>query len=205
MMTGYEVYQQYVLIKAHFTSDTFDATKYKRTSAKKTTYEKRNDKAFFEYLSKRFQDRDIKPFFISNMIFGEKYIIEMVDDLDTSIRNFRDWKKRMGQLSNLFGRECIDLREFMHSNDIKFDDLFKASRNKYPIILRLMLEDHITLETYILLNKVLTFTPRFDKMYTDDHVYDEIALRVKKYSYYFKSIDLPPYRQIMKDIFISQK
>ena len=203
-MTGFEVYQQYILIKTHFNNDSFDATKYNKPSAKLSTYDNRNDHKFFEYIATKLNDKEVKPFFISNMIIADQYIINMVDDLDESLDNFRDWKRRMSQLKYIFKKDCSAIKRFIDENNISFDDMIKPTSIKYPILMRLMMEKYIGLETYVILEKVLSFTKSYDKMYIDDHIYDEYALRTRKYKYYFKGISISDYKKILRDIFYTE-
>lgn len=203
VMNGYETYQAYLLIKTHFTRDGFDATKYNKVSAKPSTYRNRNDKLFFEYVSKRFKDEEIKPFFISNMVEGDQYIIDMVDNLDDSIKIFHAWKKRMSRLLYIFENDCINIKRFMEEKELSFNEVFKSTKKKYPIIMRLMMEKYITLETYVILEKIFTLSKQYDEVYLDDHIYDEYSLRIRKYQCYFKTIDVSKYKTLLKSIFKS--
>lgn len=201
MMDGYQTYQAYLAIKAHFTTDSFDATRYGKTKANYNSFEKRNDKSFFNYIAKRFTDQEIKPFFISNMIKGDQYIIDLADDLDESIKTFHGWKKRMGRLKYLFENDCKNIKSFMDEKGVSFDETFNANKKKYPIVMRLMMENHISLETYVVLEKVFNLSKQYNKTYLDDHIYDSYALRVRKYCSYFKMVDVKEYKGILKDIF----
>lgn len=200
-MEGYECWQNYLLIKTHFSNSTFDATKYRKPSGKVSTYEKRNDKRFFEFLAKRFPDKDIQPFFISQFLKTDAYIIDMVDDLDECIRTFHDWKRRMNGLQHTFEKDCRLITNFMSEKDLSFDDIFRAKKERYPIILRLMMEKFITLETYIILEKVLTLSTKYNIIYTNDHIYEHYELLIRKYGYYFKFVDVKHYKKLMRDIF----
>lgn len=205
-MNGYQIYKSYLLIKTHFSNETFDATKYSSTSGKVSTYEKRNDKKFFEYLSLRLQDKEVKPFFISQFIESENaYIINIIENLDDCIKTFQDWKRRMSRVQYNFENDCRSIKRFMAEKDLSFDNLFKANKNALPIIIRLVMEKHVNVETYVILEKVLTMSTQYDKMYgTDDHIYNSYALMIKKYNYYFKFINIPEYKNIMRTIFYDE-
>ena len=200
-MDGYGAYHAYLSIKAHFTNDSFDATKYSKTNANYNSFDKRNDKSFFNFIAKRFQDKEIKPFFISNMVEGDKYIIDLVDDLDETIKTFHAWKKKMGRLKYLFENDCNNIKRMIDEKGISFDETFNANKKKYPIIMRLMMEKHISLETYIILEKIFNMSTQYNKVYLDDHIYDSYELRIRKYCSYFKMIDVKEYRNILKDVF----
>jgi len=201
MSSGYEVWQQYILIKTHFNNEKFDATKYNKPSGKPSTYNKRNDKSFFEYISKRFKDEEIKPFFISQFIEKDLYVLDIIDNLDDSIKNFRRWKKRFSRLTYIFENDCINIKRFMEEKELSFNEVFDANKNKYPIIMRLMMEKYITLETYVILEKIFILSKQYDKIYLEDHIYDEYSLRIRKYLCYFKSIDVSKYKTLLKSIF----
>ena len=205
-MNGYDVCKQYISVKLHFTQEQFDATKYASVKFTTENYNKRNDRKFFEYVSRKFKPKEIKSFFVANMVEGEKYIIDMVDNLELSVSTYNRWKGRMESLSYIFRDDSKNILAFMESKDLSFDDLFKTDEHKFPIIARLVMERKIHFETYVIMEKVLHFSARFDKIYQSDHnhIWNDFSLRMRKYNYFFKYVDVEKYKHIMKEIYIQK-
>ena len=65
-MTPYECYVDYLALKRHFTTESYDYFKYKgKVSAKKDAFDKRKDKFFFEKLSR---NRDPHGIILANLL-----------------------------------------------------------------------------------------------------------------------------------------
>ena len=75
MYGGFDVFKTYLAVKNHFTTD-YDYNKYGgRVTAKLESFTKRPDRYFFHKLSKRYNERDILDFFVSNFaVDGNKWI-----------------------------------------------------------------------------------------------------------------------------------
>ena len=69
----YECYKEYLAIKRHFTSPSYDYFKYDsmniRTS--KMTFSKRKDNFLFAKLAKTYNDEEITKFFVANLVDNE--------------------------------------------------------------------------------------------------------------------------------------
>lgn len=69
-MTTFETFKLYIALKNHFTLKTYDYFKYNgKTRTSQKSFEKRNDKFFFQKLSKH---NDILGFLVSNLIVNSK-------------------------------------------------------------------------------------------------------------------------------------
>lgn len=202
-MDGYEVCKKYLSVKFHFTQEQFDATKYKNPKYTYENYEKRNDRKFFEYVGRKFRDKEMKSFFISNMVEGEKYIIDMVDDLEHSVSTYNRWKGRMERLSYVFKDDNKNIKALLDAKELKFDDLFTTDEHKFPILSRLAMEKKITYETYVIMDMVLNFSGRFDKIYLGDrnHIWNDFSLRMRKYKFFFKRVEIDKFKHILREIY----
>ena len=72
IMSPYDVYTTYLAMKKHFTDAKFDFFRYNgKTRASIAAFNKRRDKYFFERMSRKLSDDEVKMYFIANFIATE--------------------------------------------------------------------------------------------------------------------------------------
>jgi len=200
MKTGYECYTLYCALKAHFNSS-YDFVKYggKIKPPKYSTYEKRRDRHFFERLANKNMDY-ILPFFVANFVANENlWIGDLVINLEGEEIYFA-WKKKLSRIFTATSTEMKDLKSFIDTRDLKFDDLFSSKDGQQPIIFRLLTERFISLETYLIIDSILGFSSRLDKLLVNDLIYEKWSMKVKKYKP-FVNIDKDRFKKEMISIF----
>ena len=79
-----------------------------------------------------------------------------------------------------------------------FDSVFKIEGTKPPILVKEHLQNNISLETLIVLNKILGYKKDFDKKLSDP-VWKFLSMRVEKYNA-FINIDVFKFKKILKEI-----
>ena len=186
-MDGLEVYRQYCAIKAHFNS-TYDYFKYSgKIRARRSSYQKRDDKNFFERLARKNMAYVI-PFLVANFVTDKNlWVGDLVMNLEAE-ENYFAWKKKMSRLFMEAEEELFKVSQFMEARDISFNGLFEIKEDSQPILFRLMAQRFITLETYIIADVALGFRKTFDAGLEDDVVYQRWA---KKITAYEPFLDLP--------------
>ena len=192
-VTPFECYKTYVAMKQHFTKDKYDYFKYGgKSRASATSFNNRKDRYFFERMSRKKSDEQIVQYFISNFISTEDpskvWIGEIIKNGET---NFQDWQKRNQSLAYVFGDEIE--RVFKGSS---FDSYFDGN-GQHPKILKEYLKGEISIETLVILDKILGYVERFDKKILDP-IWDAVSLKIKKYKP-FLNIDVPRYKKILKE------
>ena len=192
-VTPFECYKTYVAMKQHFTKDKYDYFKYGgKSRASATSFKNRKDRYFFERMSRKKSDEQIVQYFISNFISTEDpskvWIGEIIQNGET---NFQDWQKRNQSLAYVFGDEIE--RVFKGSS---FDSYFDGN-GQHPKILKEYLKGEISIETLVILDKILGYVERFDKKILDP-IWDAVSLKIKKYKP-FLNIDVPRYKKILKE------
>jgi hypothetical protein len=170
-------------MKNHFTKESYDYVKYGgKSRASVASFNKRRDRYFFERLSRKKDDDEIIQYFISNFISsedpGKVWIGEIIENGET---NFKEWQKRNQSLSYLFGNEV--------------ETIF--TQGQHPKILKSYLKKEISIETLIILDKILGFVKNLDKK-LDDPIWSTVSLKIKKYGS-FLNIDVLRYRKILKE------
>lgn len=112
---------------------------------------------------------------------------------------YTQWKKKIQSLSYLFAEECEKLKFIVDSTGKTFDNLFQAN-GSHPALLKLYMQKEISLETMVIINKILGYVPMWDKHY-DDIVWNQISKIIAKYEC-FVSIDKDKYKAIMQKRFM---
>ncbi len=78
--------------------------------------------------------------------------------------------------------------------------MFRIEGTKHPQIIKEHLGKNISLETFVILNKIIGFKENFDKKLTDP-VWKFLSMRINKYDS-FIHIDVFKFRKILKEIII---
>ena len=194
-MMPFETYKTYLAMKQHFTKESYDYVKYcGRSRASLKSFHKRKDRYFFEKLSRAHPDKDIENFFVANFTgCDDPQTLYIVDIIKNGDKRYNEWKKRRQSLSYIFKEEISSI---FAPND--FVDHFKIEGRKHPKIVKEFLKEKISLETLIILDRIIEFSPNFDKKLRDP-VWKLISQRMKKYSS-FLNIKVLHYKKILKEV-----
>ena len=143
-------------------------------------------------MSRKKSDEQIVQYFISNFVSTEDpskvWIGEIIQNGET---NFQNWQKRNQSLAYVFGDEVE--RVFKGSS---FDSYFHTS-GQHPKILKEYLKGNVSIETLVILDKVLGYVEKFDKKILDP-IWGSVSMKIKKYGP-FLNIDVPRYKKILKE------
>ncbi len=188
----FETYKTYIAMKSHFTKDSYDYLKFcGRARASLKAFNKRNDRYFFEKMSRQYSDQEIEEYFIANFISCSNPENLWIGDIKRDgERKYTDWKKRVQSLSYVF-KEDID-RLF----DMKVDEVFDCS-NGHPPILKSYLGGYTTIETLVICDRIFEYVKNFDKK-LQDPVWETVSRRIKKYTP-FLNINVPRYKKVLKE------
>ena len=194
----FDAYKQYLSLKNHFTKDKYDYHKYcGKSRATVQSFYKRKDRFWFEKFSRQKTDQEVIDFFVSNFVTctdpSKLWIGEMIREGEG---RYTDWKKRTQSLSYVFKQEVENVLE---GND--FDSIF-SSKSGHPIILKKYLGGDISIETLVILDRVLGFRKEYDDN-LQDPVWETVSMRMKKYSP-FLNIDVQRYKKILKGVVLGE-
>ena len=78
---------------------------------------------------------------------------------------------------------------------------FNVSNGQHPRLLRLLLSEQISIQSVIILDKVLSFIKRWDKDIAETIIWFEKSFKIKKLSPFIK-FNLTKCKFIMKEIFV---
>lgn len=183
MIQPYDAYSYYMAIKLHFERDSYDALKYNfKTSATPKSFFARKDKFYFAKIAKKFTETtDLVQYYVSNFARDVKWVGDMLNE--NGDENYAKWKKYSEALTYRFSSDLDILVHYIDMNGGKFDDLFIIpDGDSHPPIVRLLLQEDISLETAVILEKMLGFTKRLDKKIRETLVWPELSLKIRKYT-----------------------
>ena len=193
-MSPFETYQHYLSLKNHFTNPKYDFFKYgAKTRASVSSFNKRKDKYWFEKTSRKYSDQEILDFLVSNFSASDNpqnlWIGEIINSGE---RTYADWKKRKQSLTYLFKEQSSEL--FLEN---ELGNLFNCSKG-HPILLKAYLSGRLSLENFVIYEKVFHFSKNFDKK-LNDPVWETMSLKLKKYEP-FLNINVFHFKQLLKEI-----
>jgi hypothetical protein len=181
-------------LKNHFTNPKYDFFKYgAKTRASVTSFNKRKDKYWFEKTSRKYSDKEVVDFLVSNFVSADNpqnlWIGEIINSGE---RTYADWMRRQQSLTYLFKEQSSEL---LSENEL--ESLFNCTKG-HPTILKKFLSGQLSLETFTIYEKIFGFSKNFDKKLTDP-VWETVSLKLKKYSP-FLNIDVFNYKKILRSI-----
>jgi hypothetical protein len=193
-VTPFETYQHYLSLKNHFTNPKYDFFKYgAKTRASITSFNKRKDKYWFEKTSRKYSDKEVVDFLVSNFVSADNpqnlWIGEIINSGE---RTYAEWMRRQQSLTYLFKEQSSEL-----FSENKLEDVFNCSKG-HPPVLKKFLSGIISLETLVIYHKIFLFGNTFDKQLLDP-VWETVSLKLKKYSP-FLNIDVFNYKKILRSI-----
>ena len=194
-VSPFETYQHYLSLKNHFTNPKYDFFKYgAKTRASVTSFNKRKDKYWFEKTSRKYSDKEVVDFLVSNFTATDNpqnlWIGEIINSGE---RNYADWMKRQQSLTYLFKEQS---NELFSENEL--ESVFDCSKG-HPIVLKKFLGGNISLETLVIYNKIFLFGNKFDKK-LNDPIWETVSLKIQKYSPFLNNLDMFKYKKILRDI-----
>jgi Straboviridae DNA helicase loader len=199
-LTPFEAYKTYLTVKTYFTRESFKFGR--KVNVKYSTFEKRKDRYFFTKLAK-YKKRDLVHLLVANLVYKDEsvWVKNLLDEQSEEI--YINWKKRIESISYEFQDDCNTLKELLDQKQIAFTRLFKIKSDEHPMILRLLLGSHISLETFVLLNLLFNFFPSFNSKLVNDEIWQQIQKKCLKYQP-FIPVDKYSLRNIIRNTFIKE-
>jgi len=194
-MSPFETYQHYLALKNHFTNPKYDFFKYgAKTRASIASFNKRKDKYWFEKTSRKYNDKEVVDFLVSNFVSSDNpqnlWIGEIISSGE---RTYADWMKRQQSLTYLFKEQSNEL-----FSETKLEDALNCSKG-HPPILKKFLGGKISLETLVIYDRIFLFGNKFDKQLLDP-VWETVSLKIKKYAPFLINIDVFQFKRILREI-----
>lgn len=191
-MNGYEAYKCYLALKNHFNSDTYDYFRYGgKTRANKVSFERRNDRYFFEKLSRH---KDPMHFILANIVAqGPDVWVGNITSEQQAETNYNKWLGVQQSLTYRFKQDIDAIEDPLDLNLIVTD-------GQHPKLLQMYIHNTISLETLIILNDLCKFFGHWNRRIEDTVVWPRIYKTCKKYRP-FIDFDRNKFKQMTIDRF----
>lgn len=175
MTDPFDSYKLYNALKLHFETN-YDAVKYNfKSNVTPQSFFKRKDKYFFAKLAKKYNG-ELKDFYISQFINTEKYIGDMMDK--DAEENYAKYKKIKESIHRVFS---VDIN-ILNEQEKQFDSLFKSENGQVPLIVKLWMQEEISLETVVILNSIFGFINRESVNISDTIMWPDTKRLIEKYT-----------------------
>lgn len=180
-MEAIDAYKTYLALKNHFTLDTYDYFRYnKKAKVSYDSFLKRKDKIFFAKLGNR-KDAYLENFLVANFLYQTNiWVGELLSDECED--RYKDWKRRQESLSYHFKSEMEFISELSPE---EFNRLFHPVNGNHPEIIQKYMRKEISLETLCILDNILKFIHKTDKIISDP-IYGDVSKLCKKYQPFLK-------------------
>ena len=193
-MTPIDVYKTYLAFKNHFTKQSYSYFKYSgKSKASVQAYNNRKDRYFFERMSRKKTDEEIKDYFLANFVECDDpdrlWIGEIISSGED---NLKSWRKRSQTMSYMFKTEVE-----LFVNRENFQQLFTIKGQSHPEVLKKHLQGALSIETMVILDIILDYVKNFDEKLSDP-VWETVSLKIKKYKP-FLNINVQKYKSILKE------
>ena len=150
-------------------------------------------RGFFTALGKKYvEELDLIYYYLSQMTRGKMYPTEFLDEY------FDDYKNKMDSFSLHPQRNMKVVVEYMKEYNLEFNELFVGPGINHPPILKLLLGEDISLETFTVLDIILGFTKILDNKLVDPIWRDQKTLC---YNYKpFLEVNVDSKRKLIRDV-----
>ena len=198
---GIDVYKTYLAFKQHFSNPTFDFFKYDgKVNAKEETYQERNDFYFFETLARKLTDQEVKEYMLASFVAAEDPSKVWIGDIKRTGKDcWVAWQKGQATLGYAFEQDLDAVAQYMEAKGHTFNDLFETMGG-HPPLLRLYIRGEVSLDTIIIMDIVLGYTQRWDKVLRDP-LWEQLSFKIRKYKP-FLSIPSHKYKKSLREKFL---
>lgn len=181
-INSFQSYKLYLILVNAFKKG-YDPVKYSwKIRVQQNSFEKRKDKYFFEKIQKGFDIFEQQKIFMVNLLANQdQWIGDMLNQ--DSIMFYRKYMSRFNDLSILFKEDLQNLILFCKSKGRMFKSLFLIEDNKEPMIFKLLQNDSIQYETFILLDSYFNIIKMLDD--SKNFIWDQYSVRIKAYKNLF--------------------
>ena len=191
MLSPFDTYKEYLAYKNHFTKEKYDYQRYGgKSRAKIDSFYKRKDRYFFEKMSRKYKDPEIKNFFLANFVNTDNPQGLWIGNIMRSGETvYKEWQKRHESLFYKFKQKSDELLD-----QYTYDEFFDAS-NGHPPILKEHLAGNVSAEEMCVYEKLFGYCKDYDKQ-LDDPIWKVVGLKIRKYLP-FLNIDKEKYKQYL--------
>lgn len=184
-----QVYRMYLGVKLHFSDKDFDYVKAGggvRVNPDALT--KRKDRYYFEKLSETYNQGELLGYFVSNFVYGQQN--GAVVNQEEGRATYLEWRAKLDRLTYLVGSEVGNI-----CNAETFNSLFSVEGAKHPPLLKCFLAKEVSLETMLILDKVVDYLEDWRNYITEEYVWPEIYKLMVRYSSFVDFNNMEKYKK----------
>ena len=191
MLSPFDTYKEYLAYKNHFTKEKYDYQRYGgKSRAKIYSFYKRKDRYFFEKMSRKYKDPEIKNFFLANFVNTDNPQGLWIGNIMRSGETvYKEWQKRNESLFYQFKQKSDKMLD-----QYTYDEFFDASKG-HPPILKEHLAGNVSVEEMCVYEKLFGYCKDYDKQ-LDDPIWRVVGLKIRKYLP-FLNIDKEKYKRYL--------
>ena len=179
-INGYSVFCLYLMLSRHFKGN-FDVIKYNwKINATEKSYLRRKDRNFFERISKKYNLGDLSELMISNLVANPNAWIGELSDSD-ALSFYRKFEGKLLKSERIFKEDVDNILLFCETKQIKFSDVISDTSKNNPLLFKMIQQNVITYETFVMLDCLFKFISKYDTMnnivWTNDYSFKIKAYR----------------------------
>lgn len=176
LQAPFTVYADYVAVKAHFTSKTYNYIQYNgKSTVTKKSFDQRKDKPFFYFLATKLNRSENLPFFVSQFIDSNYWIGDLIFDKKESMKRYTAWANRFESILENYRIDLINMAQ-----NYTWKQLLTYKKGDHPELFKLVRRNAITPESYVLIDRITSFIKTtIDKL--KDPIYSDLNLKYIKY------------------------
>ena len=177
-MTPFQAYIEYLALKSHFTSPSYDYKKYGgKVGASPDSFEKRKDKYFFTKLARH---SDLHNFLIANFLHNTSAHPQQLTSKEAQTI-YLQYRKNMESLSYNFEKELHKLNPSLKTN-------LKVEDGSHPLLFRLYLGEEISLQTLLIVLRLTSYLDTWNDELSarNDIVWETSRVKIYKYNSLFE-------------------
>jgi len=184
-MKGFDLFKIYLGVKLHFTTDSYDFLRFRgKTKTTFDSYLKRNDKYWFERLSRSFKGDPVDFFFALFAHNPHQWIGQMVEGGHEEI--YTQWQRKMQNFTEEYTEDVSTICRGLAESKRGLNSLFSCGTG-HPPLLQAAVRGDISPETFITLDEILGFFPQFQKNLAGDPLWEAYQKRCEKYRPFLRS------------------
>lgn len=182
-MNEKQLWNTFIALKLHFTTDRYDVFEYKERTSYKFTELPLHRKIFLQKLLKQYDKRELVNYMISNFVSGDNN--GGMFDQETGHIIYTKWKKTKESLFYTFKQDLNIIKEYTDTKNISINDVIVYNEGIHPILYKMYISKQISIETVVILDKIINFTEDYKE--SKDFFIMEFTRLVYKYSKFLKN------------------
>jgi hypothetical protein len=127
----------------------------------------------------------VVDYFVSNFVNNTNL---WVGDIigSTGDESYKEWSKRLESLHYYYEQDIDYMLDRMTANKMQFDDIFTSKDGQHPPIVKMILSKKISVETFVILEDILSFANRLDKQISETVLWPKLHDRMERYRPFMK-------------------